>query len=294
MARDTTPTAARVEPHEATRAPTAHPLDDALLDFVRTRVCVGGVDKDVLTSGEGPAVIVLSEMPGISPQVARFARVVRDAGFAVWLPSLFGRDGAWPEAEAGLAVLRRACVSAEFGAMARGLPTPITDWLRGLARHAHVHCGGPGVGAVGMCFTGDFALAMMLEPAMRAPVLCQPSLPFGDPAAVQSSDETLAQIRTRLDAEDLTVEAFRFEGDRHCTAARFATYARALGPRFRPTVLPDACASASPPPFFAEVVGGPHSVVTAHLVDAAGEPTVAARDAIVDFLRHRLSPRSTP
>ena len=129
----------------------------------------------------GPAVIVMPEMPGISPNVARFARWVRDAGFTVDLPSLFGVDGAYPETDGGEQVVRRTCVSKEFRAFAGGGTSPIVDWLRALARRAHTECGGPGIGAIGMCFTGNFALTMTLEPAVIAPVLNQPSLPSRRP-----------------------------------------------------------------------------------------------------------------
>src|SRR4051812_48606641 len=134
----------------------------------------------------------MSEMPGISPHVARFARWVRDAGFTVYMPSLFGRDGAVADAKQGLAVLKRACVSAEFRAFAANVSSPVASWLRALARLAHAECGGPGVGAVGMCFTGNFALSMMLEPSVRAPVLCQPSLPLDDPAGLNIAPDELA------------------------------------------------------------------------------------------------------
>lgn len=262
--------------------------DDRLQDFVKRSVEIEGVERGVYVAGHGPAVIVMAEMPGISPDVARFARWIRDAGFTVYMPSLFGRDGAYPEAEEGLAVLKRACLRAEFRALAANESSPVTEWLRGLARIAHAERGGRGVGAVGMCFTGNFALAMMLEPVVRAPVLCQPSLPIGHPDALNSSPEELARIRRRLEREDLTVRAYRFEGDRYCTAERFAAYAAALGDRFEATVLPSSAANPAPPPFFARVVGCPHSVVTAHLVDRAGEPTLAARDAILAFLAMRL------
>jgi len=107
----------------------------------------------VFVSGSGPAVIVMTEMPGISPHVARFGRWVRDAGFTVYMPSLFGRDGALVSAEEGVAVMQRACVSAEFRAFAANESSPVTVWLRALAKFAHEECGGPGVGAIGMCFT---------------------------------------------------------------------------------------------------------------------------------------------
>lgn len=274
--------------HTTDATPEGDALDDALADFDRRAFTLDGTTRTVYVAGRGPAVIVMAEMPGISPHVARFARWVRAKGLTVYMPSLFGRDGAYPEAEAGLAVLRRACVSAELRALAANASSPVTQWLRGLARAAHEACGGPGVGAIGMCFTGGFALSMMLEPAVLAPVLCQPSLPLDDPGAIQIAPDELATVRRRLEQEDLTVRAYRFEGDRHCTAQRFAAYAAGLGPRFEATVVPAAAANPAPPPFFARIVGCPHSVVTAHLIDEAGQPTAAARDEILDFFATRL------
>lgn len=263
-------------------------FDDPLDDFLARSICLDGVTRRVYFSGAGPGVILMTEMPGISPHVARFARWVRLAGFTVYMPSLFGRDGAVPQTEEGLAIMRRACVSAEFRALAANAPSPVTQWLMSLARMAHKECGGNGVGAIGMCFTGNFALTMMLEPALLAPVLAQPSLPLDDPGGIDSSPEELARIRARLERDDLSVLAYRFEGDRHCRAERFAAYRAALGERFVGRVLPDAAANPDPPPFFRDVVGSPHSVLTAHLIDAEGEPTLQARDEVLSFLRTRL------
>ncbi len=262
---------------------------DTLDDFVARRVEIDGIRKIVHVGGSGPAVIVMAEMPGISPHVARFARWVRDAGFSVWMPSLFGRDGALPGVEESVATFRRACISAEFRALAANQTSPVTQWLRGLARIAHSECAGPGVGAIGMCFTGNFALTMMLEPAVLAPVLCQPALPLEDPAGLEIAPGDLTQVRARLDHDDLTVLAYRFAGDRFCTAQRFAAYSKALGERFVARVLPDESANRRHlAPFFEHVVTAPHSVVTAHLVDEVGQPTLAARDEILAFFARRL------
>ncbi len=271
---------------------TSDPMkqDDALTDFEAREMTLEGISKRVYVAGAGPAVIVMTEMPGISPHVARFARWVRDAGLTVYMPSLFGRDGAIPSASEGAKIFQRACISAEFHALAGKGSSPVTQWLRALARQAHQECGGPGVGAIGMCFTGNFALSMTLEPVVRAAVLSQPSLPLDDPAGVESSPDELAAIRERLERDDLDVLAFRFEGDRFCRAQRFDTYSEALGARFRSRVLPEAAANPDVPPFFAEHVGCPHSVVTAHLIDEAGQPTVAARDEILSFFSERLGP----
>lgn len=268
--------------------------DDPLSDFTSREVTFDATPKRVHVSGTGPAVIVMAEMPGISPQVARFARWVREAGFTVYMPSLFGRDGAVPGAEEGAAVFKRACISAEFCAFGANLASPVTQWLRALARQAHQECGGPGVGAIGMCFTGNFALTMMLEPAVLAPVLCQPSLPLDDPAGLEISPAELSAIRQRLERDDLSVIAFRFAGDRVCTAQRFAAYAEALGERFVPHVLPDSAANPDTPPFFTRYVKTPHSVVTAHLIDEAGQPTIAARDEILAFFAKRLGSSRRP
>lgn len=265
-------------------------LPDPLDDFDPREIMLDGVAKVVHVAGTGPAVIVMTEMPGISPHVARFARWVRDAGFTVYMPSLFGRDGAVPEVEEGAATFRRACVSAEFRAFAADRASPVTHWLRALASLAHRQCGGPGVGAIGMCFTGNFALTMTLEASVLAPVLCQPSLPLDQPAAVESPPEELCAVRQRLERDQLTVMAYRFEGDRFCTARRFAAYAEALGDRFIARVLPDSAANRDAlAPFFAQVVASPHSVVTAHLIDEAGQPTIAARDEILSFFALRLA-----
>ncbi|MFC0844224.1 dienelactone hydrolase family protein [Streptomyces noboritoensis] len=262
--------------------------DDALTDFSHRLVDVDGTVKKVYVAGTGPAVVLMPEMPGISPDVLRLARWVRDAGFTVHVPSLFGTDGAYPTAEEGREVVRRACVSAEFRAFAGGGTSPVTAWLRGLARRAHAECGGPGVGAIGLCFTGNFALTMALEPAVIAPVINHPSLPLDDPAGLELGDEDARAVRDRIARDGLKVLAYRFDDDRWCTGQRFAAYRKLLGDAFDGRVLTGSRANTNPPPFFADVVGSPHSVVTAHLVDEEGHPTVQARDEILAFLTDRL------
>jgi len=257
-------------------------LRDALDDFERRDVTLQGESKLVFIAGSGPAVIVMTEMPGISPEVARFARFVRDAGFTVWMPNLFGEPGRVPTIGKGVLTILRACVSREFRAFAANASSPVTQWLRALAAHAHPLCGGKGVGAIGMCFTGNFALSMMLEPAMLAPVLSQPSLPMGQAAGMHIAPDELAAVKKRMDAEDLTVLAYRFEGDSFCRAQRFSAYQQALGDRFEGRVLPDSAANPD------AMMKNPHSVVTAHLIDEAGQPTRAAVDEILAFFKTRL------
>jgi dienelactone hydrolase len=266
---------------------------DDLKDFMARTITLDDTSKLVHVAGGGPAVIVMTEMPGISPHVARFARRIRDTGFTAYMPSLFGRDGAVPSTEEGADVFWRACVSAEFRAFQANASSPVTKWLRALARFAHAECGGPGVGAIGMCFSGNFALTMMLEPAMLAPVLSQSSLPLNDPAGLEIAPDELAAVRDRLEHEDLSVLAYRFEGDQVCRAERFAAYAAALGDRFMGVTLRDTAAKTDTPPFFARHVPFPHSVTTVNLIDRQGEPTAKARDDIIAFFKLRLSSLAT-
>lgn len=270
--------------------PSARPVDrdDPLDDFDPRDIDLLGLVKRVYVAGTGPAVIVMHEMPGISPQVARFARWLRDAGFTIYMPSLFGRDGAVPQVDEGARVFQRVCISREFRVMTGQGTSPVVDWLRELAALTHDECGGAGVGAVGMCLTGNFALSMMIEPAMRAPVLCQPSLPLDDPTAIAMTDEDAKAVRARMDRDDLTAQLYRFEGDPFCRAERLAAYFDRFGDRIEDHVLPDTAAHPQPSPFFTRHVPLPHSVVTQHLIEANGEPTMKAVEDIIAFLRARL------
>src|SRR4051794_7137879 len=144
-----------------------------------------GKTRAIYRKGTGPAVVVMAEIPGITPNVIRFADRVADAGFTVVLPHLFGTPGLDPnemsKPAAGrlmVSTIGPLCVNKEFNVLAAGKTSPVIGWLRALANQEHERCGGPGVGAVGMCFTGGFALAMAADPVILAPVLSQPSLPF--------------------------------------------------------------------------------------------------------------------
>ncbi|HKH88774.1 MAG TPA: dienelactone hydrolase family protein, partial [Acidimicrobiales bacterium] len=162
--------------------PTSNPagtagLPASLHGYRRSQFTALGKTRDVYETGSGPAVIVVSEIPGITPKVAEFGRRVASIGCTAVLPHLFGEPGAEPTAGYAMKVMAHACISREFSTWARRRTSPITAWLRVLASDAHRRCGGPGVGAVGMCLTGGFALAMMVDDIVLAPVLSQPSLP---------------------------------------------------------------------------------------------------------------------
>ncbi|MBE7161781.1 MAG: dienelactone hydrolase family protein [Williamsia herbipolensis] len=267
--------------------------DDTLADFERTEFSAHGRSAPVYRTGSGPAVIVMSEIPGITPRVADFARTVASIGCTAVMPHLFGVDGkdpfAGPPVVGQLATMARAivpaCISREFTVLATGKSSPVTTWLRALAKQEHDRCGGPGVGAVGMCFTGGFALAMAADDRLVAPVLSQPSLPFGPgkkaKEGIDISPDELATVKNRCAKGDLTVLGLRFEGDKISPPQRFRWLREQLGDAFTAIELPDSSARQdSPMP--------PHSVLTEHLVDAPGEPTRAALDEVLDLFRRRL------
>lgn len=239
----------------------------------------GRYTRKVWRKGQGPAVIVIHEMPNLHPLVLRFADRVADAGMTVFCPSLFGEDGRVMSPTGTLAqAVWVLCVRREFNAWRAGQSSAIVDWLRALARHAHGQCGGRGVGAVGMCFTGGFALAMMTEPAVVAPVLSQPSLPMGrkNAGAIDASEAELACAKARMDAEDLSMLALRFTSDKLVPDARFAMLKERFGERVTTIELDDADAAPAPG-------RPPHSVLTWHVVDREGSRTRLVMDQVIGF-----------
>lgn len=263
--------------------------DDALSDFERTTCTHDGTTRDVFRLGSGPAVVVIAEMPGITPKVARLARRISGIGCTAVMPHLFGdpgRDpvpGGRPDLRYMASSMVPACVSREFTVWATGRTSPVIDWLRALARQEHERCGGPGVGAIGMCFTGGYALAMATDDRLLAPVLSQPSMPLGltrsRRSTIDISPEDLAVVKQRC-AAGLEVIGMRFTSDKLVPSERFRFLERELGDAFRAIELDDDAAAESNLP--------PHSVVTEHLVDEPGQPTRAALDGVLELFRSRL------
>lgn len=253
--------------------------------FIDESFTHAGETRAVYVGGEGPAVIVMTEVPGITPAVHAFAERVRDAGFTVFVPQLFGTP--MRDFSVGYAVrtLSRICISKTFRVLAARQESPIVDWLRALARQAHERCGGPGVGAVGMCITGNFGLLMMLDAPVIAPVLSQPSLPFpigrNRRRALHASDATIASAHQRIHSQGAGILALRFKGDPACPPERFARLREEFGDAFEGIELNDVDANPNGPK-------PPHSVLTNHLIDQAGQPTRAALDRTLGFLRDHL------
>jgi dienelactone hydrolase len=260
------------------------------MGFEEDSFTAGGKTKAVFRAGSGPAVIVIAEIPGITPQVAGFARRVVDIGCTATLPVLFGEPGRPMSAGYAMRSIVGGCVSREFSTFALRQTSPVTTWLRALARHEHERCGGPGVGVVGMCFTGGFALGMMVDDTVLAPVLSQPSLPFGlgkdRRADIGISDADLAKVKERT-AAGVDVLGLRFTCDRMVPGERFATLKRELGDRF---IAVEIDSSEGNPHGIPKAA---HSVLTDHLVDEPGHPTYDALQQVLDLFRKRLLTLST-
>ncbi len=232
-------------------------------------------------------MIVLAEMPGITPRVIDFADRVVDLGCTAVLPHLFGEPGASASVLGAMRTLGPACVAKEFAVWATGRTSPVIAWCRALAVDEHERCGGPGVGVVGMCFTGGFALGMLPEPVVRAPVLSQPSLPFGftkkHRADLHIGPDDRVAIEDRMAAEeDLCVLGLRFSDDKLSPGARFDSLRRWLGDRFVGVEIDSSKGNPHGNPRMA------HSVLTEHLVDEPGHPTRDALDQVLDLFRTRL------
>lgn len=265
--------------------------ESRLADFTRRDLTFLGERRPVYVLGDGPAVLVIHEAPGLHPKVADFARRVARAGYRVYCPSLVGTPGKPFSVGYSLQTLARACVAREFTVWATRETSPITAWLRALAAQADEECGGRGVGAIGMCLTGGFALAMMVDERMVAPVLSQPSLPFPFTPSQRRDlgidDATLARVKERA-AAGACVLGLRFTHDPLMPPERFDRLRAELGDAFVAVEIDSGPENAHGIPRIA------HSVLAHDFVDRPGHPTVDALEKVLDFLRERLPPGVPP
>src|SRR5271155_3075191 len=170
----------------------------------------GSITHDVYTEGAGPAVVLMHELPGMSPGCLRAAERIVNCGFKVYLPLFFGHPNQYSVADGVLSTV--FCVRHEFNVFTSAGKSPIADWLRELCRLADAQCGQSGVGLIGMCLTGSVVLSVMLEPSVRVPVMCEPALPFFHKSALGVPQEDVEQAK--LKAVTSPILAFRFETDK--------------------------------------------------------------------------------
>jgi dienelactone hydrolase len=269
-------------------APATEP--DPLDDFDCRELAFAGQSYDVYVAGAGPAVLVLPEIPGITPEVADCARRLIDAGFSVWVPSLFGEPGRPLTQGWAVRTMAKACVDRTFRAFARAERAPIIDYLRALGEHAQSESGGEGIGVIGMCFTGNFALVLAIDERVKLPVMSQPSLPLGplpsSREALAVAPDDLATIKGRAaDEHDaLCVIGLRFTRDPFVPSARFRRLERELGDAFLGVEIDSG--KGNEYGFGVQT----HSVLTTEYSDEPGHPTNDAWNLVVSHLSERLPP----
>ncbi len=247
-----------------------------------------GITHDCYTKGDGPGVVLVPEVPGITPEVLGLADHLVAEGFTVVIPSPFGVPGKPMSGGYVAGVMPRLCVSAEFRAFARNAHRPFADYLRALARDLAARTPGPGVGVIGMCFTGGFALAAAVDDTVLAAVASQPSLPLPLGAARRRdpglSESELATVAKRTTESGLCVLGLRFSEDGVAGRDRFATLRASLGDGFEVIELDSSPGNSGG---FAK---NAHSVLTAEVRETPGHPALAARDRVVAVLREKLMP----
>lgn len=257
-----------------------------LTGWVATPFTAAGLTYDVYRKGQGPGVVLIPEMPGLHPGVLALGNHLVDNGFTVAAPSLFGTPGAPALRPGAVPVLLKGCVAKEFAAFATNADRPVAHYLRALARDLNAQTPGQGVGVIGQCFTGGFALAAAVDDSVLAPVMSQPSVPLPltpkqrrDPGV---SEAEMAKIQRRAAEEGLCVMGLRFSADPLVPGARFATLKSRLGDAFEVIEInsgkgnPDGLSRMA------------HSVLTDQVREVDGQPAYEARKRVVEFLKRRL------
>lgn len=247
----------------------------------------GGHTHDVLRKGSGPGVVLIPEIPGIHPGVLGLGNHLVDNGFTVAMPSLFGEPGKQATAGYTAAVIARACVAREFAAFATNKQRPVSLFLRALARDLNASTPGKGVGVIGQCFTGGFALAAAVDDSVLAPVLSQPSVPLPLGRIRRSdaglTDAELTTIADRAANDGLCAMGLRFSEDRMAPRERFTVLKERLGDAFEVIEIDSRPGNEHG---FSKAA---HSVLTDEVREVDGHPAYEARKRVVEFLTRTLT-----
>ena len=246
----------------------------------------GGYTHDVYRKGAGPGVVLIPELPGIHPGVLGLGNHLVDNGFTVAMPSLFGEPGKPRTVGYTVATVARACVAREFAAFATNKERPVSLFLRALARDLNASTPGKGVGVIGQCFTGSFALAAAVDDSVLAPVLSQPSVPLPLGAARHRdpglSESELTTVADRCANDGLCAMGLRFSEDKMAPSERFATLKERLGDAFEVIEIDSSPGNEGG---FTKMA---HSALTLEVREVDGQPAYEARKRVVEFFTQRL------
>jgi dienelactone hydrolase len=247
----------------------------------------GGYTHDVYRRGEGPGVVLIPELPGAHPGVLALGNHLVDNGFTVAIPSLYGEPGRAESVGYLIPTTVRACVAREFAAFATNKQRPVSVFLRALARDLNESTPGKGVGVIGQCFSGGFALAAAVDDSVLASVLSQPSLPLPlTPRHRRDAGVTELELKAVADRaanQGLCAMGLRFSEDKIAPGERFATLKERLGDAFE--VIEINSGAGNEHGFSSSA----HSVLTEEVREVDGHPAYEARKRVVEFLTARLA-----
>ena len=231
------------------------------------------VTHDIYQRGSGAPVILLQELPGIGQETLALADRLVDAGHEVVMPHLFGPIG---RISIGGNLVRVLCLRKEFSVLAANRSSPIVAWLRLLCRDVRQSRGVSGVGVIGMCLTGNFAISLIADDSVLAAVASQPAMPFFKQGALHMSAKDVTDVRNALD-EKGAMQVLRFEDDPLCTSEKSECIHKAFNDdgatRIDEITLP----------------GKGHSVLTLDFVDEEGHPTRAALEKVLEYFTRQLT-----
>lgn len=226
---------------------------------------------DVYTRGEGPIILLIQELPGIGPQMLTLADKIVAAGFTVVMPHIFGPLGKLSFAGN---IARLFCMRREFSLFSRNKASPVVNWLKALCGQVKQQYDVPGIGVIGMCLSGNFAISLMADDNVLAAVASQPSLPLFGNSSLHMSPQDVDQIKSRLDTHGPML-AYRFKGDMLCTGSKFKAIGKAFNDNKERIKL-------------RTLKGNKHAILTVHFIDEEGSPTVEALNELIGYFRGKL------
>lgn len=252
---------------------TPHQIDAyEAFDFAATTHKGDELSYTVYHRGEGKPVVLIQELPGIGQEMLRLADEFVEKGYQVFMPHLFGPIG---KLSMGGNMVRVMCMRKAFSLFATNKSSPIVDWLKACCQHVRDLTQTSGVGVIGMCLTGNFAITLIGDDSVLAAVASQPAMPFSGQKHLHMSSEDIAAAKAAIDQKG-AVQALRFEDDPLSTATKFKCFHEAFNDdgveRVQLKVMP----------------GKGHSVLTTDFVNEAGHPTREALDQVFTYFDEKL------
>jgi dienelactone hydrolase len=256
--------------------------EDCVAEYSVDRFRHGGRDYPIYRAGDGPPVLILHELLGLSDETLRLGRSLVAAGFRVVIPEFLPGKGSKLFMLPNFALI---CIRRQFKLWARNESGPFLDFARALCQEEAKDS--RGIGVIGMCLTGGFALSSVADDdgKLKVPVICEPSLPFGfgaSQSALQMSPEMIAQVKQRMRADNVTGIACRFSEDWKSPCQRMERLRSEFGDLLSYHVIDSAEGNANGQNAKA------HSVLTENYIDHPGTGTRQVFDDMISLFQRHL------